>query len=58
MTKSTLPRGIRNHNPGNIRRSQDPWQGLASAQNDPEFFIFQSAIYGIRGASSEGWYVQ
>ena len=48
MTKRTLPRGIRNHNPGNIRHSQDPWQGLAGIQSDREFFAFKSAIYGIR----------
>ena len=48
MTKRSLPRGIANHNPGNIRRSQDPWQGLAETQPDREFFTFQSAIYGIR----------
>ena len=58
MSQQTLPRGIRNHNPGNIRLSQDPWQGLATPQEDREFFTFQSALYGIRGASSEGWYVQ
>lgn len=42
------PRGIRNNNPGNIRRNGDPWQGLAKDQTDREFFTFQSAIYGIR----------
>ncbi len=42
------PRGIRNNNPGNIRRNNDPWQGLAKEQNDREFFTFQSAVYGIR----------
>lgn len=42
------PRGIRNHNPGNIRRSSDPWQGLAERQGDVEFFTFKSPIYGIR----------
>tara|TARA_R110002095_G_scaffold53860_1_gene46593 strand:- start:1960 stop:2619 length:660 start_codon:yes stop_codon:yes gene_type:complete len=41
-------RGIRNNNPGNIRRNGDPWQGLAKEQNDREFFTFKSAIYGIR----------
>ena len=30
-------RGIRNHNPGNLRRSADPWQGLAPEQTDKEF---------------------
>jgi hypothetical protein len=42
------PRGIRNNNPGNIRRSKDPWQGLAEKQTDRSFFRFESAIYGIR----------
>lgn len=42
------PRGIRNNNPGNIRRNGDPWQGLAKEQNDREFFTFKSAVYGIR----------
>lgn len=42
------PRGIRNHNPGNIRRSSDPWQGLAERQGDVEFFTFKSPVYGIR----------
>ena len=41
------PRGIRNHNPGNLRHG-DPWQGLAAKQADPEFCTFQSAAYGIR----------
>lgn len=51
MTVSTserVPRGIRNNNPGNLRRNGDPWQGLAERQGDVEFFTFKSAIYGIR----------
>lgn len=44
----TKTRGIRNNNPGNIRRSDDKWQGLATNQPDSEFFTFQSPIYGIR----------
>lgn len=43
-----LPRGIRNHNPGNLRRSNDPWQGLAETQADPEFFTFTEPKWGIR----------
>lgn len=43
-----LPRGVRLHNPGNLRRSDDPWQGLAKIQADPEFFTFKSAEWGIR----------
>jgi hypothetical protein len=41
-------RGIRNQNPGNLRRSKDRWQGLSAQQTDPEFFTFDSPIYGIR----------
>lgn len=41
-------RGIRNHNPGNLRRTATKWQGLASPQADPEFFQFQSPVWGIR----------
>ena len=43
-----LPRGIRNHNPGNLRRSKDIWQGLSATQNDLEFFQFIDATWGIR----------
>lgn len=44
----TEPRGIRNRNPGNLRRTGDPWQGLAPTQGDPEFFQFEGAVWGIR----------
>lgn len=48
-TKPThIPRGIRNNNPGNIRRNGDPWQGLADRQGDIEFFTFKTPVYGIR----------
>lgn len=42
------PRGIRNNNPGNLRRTTDPWQGLAVPQTDRAFFVFKDATYGIR----------
>lgn len=42
------PPGIRNHNPGNLRRSRDKWQGLAAEQNDREFFQFKGPCWGIR----------
>ena len=42
------PRGIRNNNPGNLRRTDDPWQGLTPGQPDKEFFVFKSEAYGIR----------
>lgn len=44
----SVPRGIRNRNPGNIRRSADPWQGLAKDQNDDAFFQFAEPKWGIR----------
>lgn len=48
IQKTYASRGIRNNNPGNIRKSKDPWQGLAEKQTDKEFLTFQSPIYGIR----------
>ncbi len=44
----SVPRGIRNNNPGNLRRTDDPWQGLTPGQPDKEFFTFKSEVYGIR----------
>lgn len=41
-------RGIRLNNPGNIRHSDDEWQGKALIQNDREFVQFDSMEYGIR----------
>lgn len=41
------PRGFRNLNPGNIRKSQN-WQGLAPHGLDAEFDVFVSAEMGFR----------
>ncbi len=41
-------RGIRNNNPGNIRKSPEAWQGLSPTQTDSAFFQFQSMPYGVR----------
>ncbi|MDD3182661.1 MAG: phage portal protein [Alphaproteobacteria bacterium] len=32
----------------NLRRTDDPWQGLAETQTDTEFFVFKNSNYGIR----------
>jgi len=47
-------RGIRNHNPGNIRIGDD-WRGLAewadmtqSQKNEKSFCVFIAPVYGIR----------
>ena len=45
-----LPRGIRNNNPLNIRRSKDQWQGLKAQQTDASFCQFESLDYGWRAA--------
>jgi hypothetical protein len=46
----TEPRGIRNHNPLNIRHG-DPWLGATREQVDPDFVTFESPAYGFRAAS-------
>jgi hypothetical protein len=45
-----IPRGIRNNNPLNIRRSKDQWKGLVAQQNDRAFCQFKSLEYGWRAA--------
>lgn len=44
------PRGIRNRNPGNVKRGPDAWRGLAPAaeQTDPVFWRFIAPEYGVR----------
>lgn len=44
----SLPRGIANHNPGNIRRGTSAWQGMSLAQPDPDFISFDTPEYGLR----------
>lgn len=43
-----LPRGIRNNNPGNIRRNTIEWEGMQAIQNDDSFVQFNSPEYGFR----------
>ena len=42
------PRGIRNNNPGNIRKTKDKWKGLRQVQLDKEFFQFEEMKWGYR----------
>ena len=43
------PRGLRNHNPGNIDRTGEKWQGMAVDQSgDSRFVVFKTPEYGIR----------
>ena len=46
----TTPRGIRNNNPLNIRKSKDQWQGLRAQQTDASFCQFESMEHGWRAA--------
>ena len=41
-------RGVRNNNPGNIRHSSSPWQGMRAQQTDPAFVQFTDMPHGIR----------
>lgn len=47
---ATVPEGVRNKNPGNIRfRLEDKWQGLAPAQPQAGgFCIFDDPVMGMR----------
>ena len=45
-----IPRGIRNNNPLNVRRSKDKWLGLRTVQTDAEFCQFETMAYGWRAA--------
>ena len=45
-------RGLRNNNPGNIRKSATAWQGLSPTQTDASFFQFISPEYGIRALAT------
>ena len=44
----SLPRGLRNNNPGNIRITKDKWQGLREKQTDKDFFQFTEMKWGYR----------
>ena len=46
----SIPRGIRNNNPLNIRRSKDKWKGMRVVQSDAQFCQFESLEWGWRAA--------
>ena len=43
-----MARGLRNHNPGNIRRSISRFRGEVLPSSDPAFKQFESAEWGYR----------
>lgn len=48
MKKNELPRGLRNNNPGNIRRNNDVFQGEVNPSRDKEFKQFTNMAHGYR----------
>lgn len=48
MRQNELPRGLRNNNPGNIRRNSDVFQGEVNPSRDKEFKQFKNMAYGYR----------
>lgn len=46
-SEKSLPRGIRNNNPGNIKLGT-AWDGLSDEQNDDVFCQFKEPVWGIR----------
>ena len=48
-TRRTIPRGIRNNNPLNIRIG-NTWLGERPEPDDPDFEQFVSMVYGLRAA--------
>lgn len=48
MRKNELPRGLRNNNPGNIRRNSEVFQGEVNPSRDKEFKQFKSMAHGYR----------
>jgi len=49
VNQSSPPRGIRNHNPGNIDRTTERWQGMAADQSsDKRFVVFSAPVWGLR----------
>lgn len=48
MRKNELPRGLRNNNPGNIRRNSDVFQGEVNPSRDQQFKQFKSMVHGYR----------
>lgn len=48
MNNKNLPRGLRNCNPGNIRKSDTLWRGEVPDGGDPDFCVFVSMPFGYR----------
>lgn len=49
--RATLPRGVRNNNPLNIRDSNNDWKGKSSLNIDKQFEEFTHPVYGFRAGA-------
>lgn len=47
LDRDDFPRGIRNNNPGNLRKTSIPWKGKI-AGTDPSFEQFETFVWGLR----------
>ena len=50
METKSIPRGIRNNNPLNLRISDNAWLGKCRPNTDGQFEQFITMVYGIRAA--------
>lgn len=50
MAQSNLPRGIRNKNPLNLRKSNNAWLGKVKNSTDQQFEQFTNIVFGYRAA--------
>lgn len=48
VCKSLIPRGIRNNNPFNIKRTYNSWKGKLKNGTDKDFEQFRTIDYGLR----------
>ena len=48
MKTIQTPRGIRNNNPLNLRKTKEPWRGKVIPGTDPDFEQFDNMYNGIR----------
>lgn len=50
FANKSLPRGIRNNNPGNLRKSSVKWAGKVDNPLESAFESFSTMAYGLRAA--------
>ena len=51
MGDLAMPRGIRNNNPLNIRRTSTRWAGQIASDTERAFVVFMDMAHGVRAAA-------